>query len=189
MNAPFPTLDRAAGFDLSFDVTVDAESHASADRAGFSLILLGSDKRGVELGLWAGQVWAQSNAPQFTHAAGSTGFDPTDGFHAYGLAVAGGTFTPSADGTTILTGTTRDYSAAGMLPYTPGDYQFLGDDTAAAAGPVIGTRAAGLIGTPVTGYPGRGHRHPKLSIRRSLRSPGPPHGLSSGQTLSRSESA
>src|SRR3954462_894820 len=43
-----PTLDRAGGYTVQFDVKLDSESHASNDRAGFSLIALSSDSKGIE---------------------------------------------------------------------------------------------------------------------------------------------
>ncbi len=65
--APF-SLDRATGFTLDFDVKLLSEAHASNDRAGFSVIVLSHDKKGIELGFWDGLVWAQSDSPFFTHA-------------------------------------------------------------------------------------------------------------------------
>src|SRR3954454_4104234 len=56
-----PILDRAGGYTVQFDVKLDSESHASNDRAGFSLIALSSDSKGIELGFWTNQVWAQSD--------------------------------------------------------------------------------------------------------------------------------
>ncbi len=47
-NPSFPVLNRAQGFELSFSLAVDSESHANNDRAGFSVILLGSDAQGIE---------------------------------------------------------------------------------------------------------------------------------------------
>src|SRR4051812_39280993 len=45
-NPLFPTLDRSNGFVLGFDVKVLSEAHNDNDRAGFDVILLGSDHQG-----------------------------------------------------------------------------------------------------------------------------------------------
>ena len=134
-NAALPPLDPAAGYTLSFTLGAVAETHASVDRAGFGVILLGRDRRGVELEFWPGQVWAQSG-PAFTHAEANTAFDPTVGAHAYDLAVTGTTYTLSADGAAVLSGPTRDFTSTASLRYTPADFVFLGDDTTSAAASV-----------------------------------------------------
>ncbi|NJR49356.1 MAG: hypothetical protein HC780_07050 [Leptolyngbyaceae cyanobacterium CSU_1_3] len=61
-------LNRTRGYTLGFNVQLLSEDHSSNDRAGFSVIALGSDKRGIELGLWTnstqktGSIWAQTTA-------------------------------------------------------------------------------------------------------------------------------
>lgn len=145
VSATFPPLNPAAGFDLSFTAKVDAEAHATNDRAGFSVILLGSDHVGVELGFWTTQVFAQSST--FTHAEQTPApFDPT-AFHNYDLRIAGTGYTLSADGTPVLAGTTRDYSATG-IPYTLPSYLFLGDDTGSARGTAEISRIAIAVPEP-----------------------------------------
>lgn len=42
------------------------ETHNRPERAGFSVILLGADRRGIELGFWRDQVFAQADQPLFT---------------------------------------------------------------------------------------------------------------------------
>src|SRR4051812_35382877 len=62
-----PALDRAAGYALRCSVQIVSESHADSDkdgdgvggRAGFSVIVLSSDPKGIELGFWEDQIWAQ----------------------------------------------------------------------------------------------------------------------------------
>jgi hypothetical protein len=132
-NTAFPTLDPSLGFDLTFTAELQSESHSSNDRGGFDVILLDKNHVGVELDFWTTQVWAQNVG--FTHGEGTTGFDPTSTLHNYDLHIADGNYTLSADGSAILTGVTRDYSAGG-LPYTLGDYVFFGDDTTSAAAAV-----------------------------------------------------
>ena len=110
VNPAFPVLSAATGFDLTFNMEVNAESHASTDRSGVSVILLGSDSTGIELGFWTNQVWAQgTNANpslDFNHSEGTISFNPAAGFYSYDLHVQGSTYTLSANGTQILTGPT-----------------------------------------------------------------------------------
>lgn len=129
-----PVLDRAAGFALSFDVRLDAEAHASADRAGFSVIALSSDGLGIELGFWADEVWAQGDDPLFTRAEGAA-FDTTAALTRYELLVLGSSYALQADGATLLTGALRDYSAFGGFPdpYETPNLIFLGDNTSSAS--------------------------------------------------------
>jgi hypothetical protein len=132
-NSSFPVLSPATGFDLQFTMKLDSESHSgSTDRAGFSVILIGNDLNGVELGFWNGQIWAQSG-PSFTHTVEQeTTLDPASGFHQYDLHIQGSNYTLYADGSSILTGPTRNYSSSGLLAYELPNYLFLGDDTNAA---------------------------------------------------------
>ncbi|MFO0852386.1 MAG: PEP-CTERM sorting domain-containing protein [Gemmataceae bacterium] len=130
-NAAFPVLDRTAGFSLSFTVQVHQETHASANRAGFSTILLANDRQGIELGFWQNEVWAQ--AVGFTRAE-SAAWDTTQATD-YALTVQGGTYQLTANGSPLLTGSVRDYSGFGT-PYNLPNYLFLGDDTSSAAADV-----------------------------------------------------
>lgn len=155
VNAAFPTLNPAAGFDLSFTAKLDAESNTTPNRSGFDVLLLGSDGRGIELAFFAAQagqaaqVFAlNSDIPTFSHAESTTGFDPTTGFHSYDLRVVGSSYTLTADGSQLLTGATRDYSAYGSAPYTLSNYLFLGDDTTSASATVELSRIAIAVPDP-----------------------------------------
>lgn len=169
-----PTLDRATGYALSFDVRLDAESHASDDRAGFSVIALGDDRLGIELGFWAGEVWAQGDDPLFAHDEGAA-FDTTAAVTRYELRVLGSSYTLSAGGVPILAGALRDYTAFSGVPdpYETPNLLFLGDDTSSASARVeiariglttgvvpepssLATLAAGLAG--VAAWRGRRRR-------------------------------
>lgn len=134
--APVPVLSRTRGFTLTFAVQVQSEAHSGNDRAGFSLIALADDARGVELGFWQNEIWAQEggSAKLFTHAEGAA-FDTTKGLIGYELAIRGDTYRLSSGGQPILAGAVRDYSAAtGLLdPYETPSYLFFGDDTTSAA--------------------------------------------------------
>lgn len=143
--APVPALDRAIGYTVSFTVQVELEDHAGSDRnndnvddrAGFSLIVLSSDKRGIELGFWANRVWAQeggSGNTLFTQAEGAP-FNTQAGRIPYALAVQGNSYTLSSSGTPILSGNLRDYTAFSGFPdpYETPNLIFLGDDTSSAS--------------------------------------------------------
>src|SRR5438046_1464383 len=62
-------LGRQNGYMLHFTVQVAEEYHADSDkdgdgvgdRAGFSVIALSSDTRGIELGFWPDEIWAQED--------------------------------------------------------------------------------------------------------------------------------
>jgi hypothetical protein len=144
-NPAFPTLDRAAGFRLSWTLRVTQETHQNANRAGFSVILLSSDRRGVELGFWGNEVWSQADSPLFTHAEGAAvnTAPATD----YVLTILGNAYALTANGAPLLTGPVRDYSALGP-PYNLPNYLFLGDDTSSASADVTVGRIALLAPVP-----------------------------------------
>jgi hypothetical protein len=127
-------LDRTTGFDLSFDLKINSETHNTNDRAGTSVILLGSDHQGVELGFWTNDIWAQTSSPAFTHGE-EHAFDTTAMTH-YDLSIQGSSYNLSANGTSILTGPVRDYGGLGASPnvYAFGNFVFIGDDTTSATG-------------------------------------------------------
>ncbi len=128
-NAAFPSLNRAAGFALEFELQLNQESHNNANRAGFSVILLASDLMGIELGFWSGEIWAQSGS-DFLHAEGAA-FDTTQPGILYRLEILGGSYTLFANGSPVLSSALRNYSAFG-LPYSLPNFLFLGDNTTSA---------------------------------------------------------
>lgn len=121
-------LDRAAGYQVLFTVQVVTETHVSNDRAGFSVIVLSADKRGIELGFWTNRIWAQGG-PSFTQAEGVT--VTTTGLVTYTLDITNTSYALAADGAPIVNGPLRDYSSFGY-PYTTPNFLFLGDDTTSA---------------------------------------------------------
>ena len=158
------TLSRATGFTLTFTTQVVTETHSGTDRngdgiddrAGLSVILLGEDRQGIELGFWPGEIWAQDDGAAeppggtlFTHAEGVT-FDTTAGLVTYDLSVSTGTYTLSVGGVTILGGDVRDYTAfSGVInPYQTPNFVFLGDDSTSAKG----TIRLSFVALSVTGY-------------------------------------
>lgn len=145
VNPAFPTLNRTAGFAIQFDLLVSSETHSNNNRAGFSIIALASDSRGIELGFWNNEVWAQNDSPLFTHGEGIA-FSTTVKT-SYQLTLLGNQYTLAANGSSILTGSLRDYSSFG-LPYTNNNFLFLGDDTSSADANITLGRVALLTAIP-----------------------------------------
>ena len=152
VNPAFPSLNPTVGFSVTFDVQLNSETHGADDnRAGFDVIVLGSDKKGVELGFWTNDIWAQQlNSNVFTR-------DPNEDYNVlnpsgpalsttsmtdYTLSILNGSYSlyvdvPAANPTLILTGSTHDYSSytsTAPNPYSLTNYVFIGDDTADAEG-------------------------------------------------------
>jgi hypothetical protein len=130
-----PALNRFTGFSLLFSIKVNAETHNSANRAGFSCIALAGDTNGIELGFWTTKVFAQSESPLFTHAEDAP-FTTTNGYVNYSLTLLGTNYLLRANGTPVLSGPTRNYTAfSGPInPYRTPNFLFFGDDTTSASG-------------------------------------------------------
>jgi hypothetical protein len=138
-NPVFPVLDRSAGFTLHFTAQV-LNDISGPNRAGFSVIALGSDKKGVEIGFQAATIFAQSDNPLFGTPAESNS-DPSIATRVstmtpYDLTIQGDTYLLATSSFTILTGNVKDYTAAsgafGNVYRTP-SLLFLGDDTTSAS--------------------------------------------------------
>ncbi len=134
-NAAFPNLVRSNGFELSFSAQLNSESHVSNDRAGFSLILLGADNKGVELGFWNNEIWVQTDVPPFTHGTGVS-IDTTQP-RDYRLRIEGDDYLLLEGNSTLLSGMVQDYSGALAVPYALPNYLFLGDNTTSAGADVV----------------------------------------------------
>ena len=109
-----PTLTRSAGFKLDFRLRIVEESTESNDRAGFVVILLGEDAKGIEVSFWDDEIWVQEDnetneLPLFTHAEGVA--YTTTNWVNYELMILDNMYSLSANSTEILSGTVRDYSA------------------------------------------------------------------------------
>jgi hypothetical protein len=132
----FPSLNDADGYALSFQLQVLDESHVSNDRAGFSVIVLGDDGRGIELGFWEDRVFAQGDSPLFTHSEECL-FDTVADEAEYVLSIQNSVYALSVDTQTILSGNLRDYSSFSgtpfVVPYSLTNYLFLGDNTTTAS--------------------------------------------------------
>jgi hypothetical protein len=159
VNGAFPTLNPTTGFTVSFDVAINSETHGADDtRAGFDVIVLGSNHLGVELGFWMNDIWAQEyTAPVSPATNGTISPDPAedyDDLHSgspdistsaltqYNLTIQGGNYTLTAGATDpvpLFSGPTHDYSAYQLPPGEPNpyglsNYIFMGDDTTDAEG-------------------------------------------------------
>lgn len=145
VNPAFPVLNRSAGFRISWDLLISSETHSSNDRAGFSIIALASDSRGIELGFWNNEIWAQNDAPIFTHGEGVT-FTTTTHTH-YDLNILGNNYDLYGNGLPIRTGPLRNYASFG-LPYTNTNFLFLGDDTSSANADITLGRVSLLTAVP-----------------------------------------
>ncbi|MFN5186234.1 MAG: PEP-CTERM sorting domain-containing protein [Planctomycetota bacterium] len=131
-NANFPALQRANGFDLSFRATVLTENHSSTNRAGYSVILLADDRRGIELGFWQSEIWAQNS--DFTHAEG-VAIDTTS-TRDYRLEIIGDQYRLFEGTSSLLSGSLRTYTNP-AIPYTLPNYVFLGDNTTSASAMIV----------------------------------------------------
>ena len=128
-----PTLDCTNGFTLKWEVQVLSEQHSSTDRAGFSVIAICSDLSGLEVGLWTNEIWVQNDVPLFTHGEGA-GLNTSQRANQYELMVHQSNYTIRVNGTNLLTGIMRDYSAFDGFPdpYETPNLIFFGDDTGSA---------------------------------------------------------
>ena len=142
-----PRLNRTNGFAVRFTSRMLAEAHASANRAGFSVIVLADDKRGLELAFWTNTIFAQADSPLFTHAE-ETNFPATNSVD-YALTFHPTNYVLTANGAAILTGPVRDYTAFTGFPnpYSTPNFLFFGDDTTSAGGAVQWNQAV-LITAP-----------------------------------------
>jgi len=149
---PLTDLNRTNGFALNCTLKLAVESHTgNANRAGFSVIALGSDARGIELGFWTTSVWAQSDSPIFTRAE-NTNFVTTAAFVNYVLTVGRTNYALFANGNRILGGPVRDYTPFNGFPdvYETPNFLFFGDNTGSAQG-AWGLKQFSLLQPPMLG--------------------------------------
>jgi hypothetical protein len=147
-----PALDRAAGFTVRLSVQLLSEAHVSPDRAGLSLTVITSDRRGIELGMWADEVWAQNDgAALFTHGEGAA-LNLAARPVALTLTVRGDRYALDADGARVLEGPLRSYAVAGA-PYNLANFLYLGDNTSRAAAVARILHVSVEAGVPATPTP------------------------------------
>src|SRR5262249_11789518 len=108
------------------------------ERAAFSVILLGSDSRGVEIGFQSDTIFSQSPVFQVAESVTGTGITSlVTALTPYDLRIQGTTYTLSTAGSALRTGTVKDYSAQtgfGSDVYRSTNFVFTGDDTTSARG-------------------------------------------------------
>ena len=132
----FPILDRAAGVQVNFTLQVESELHTRNNRAGYSLIILDHEAKGIELSFWENEIWAQNDdltGGLFTHGEGIA-YATTTALTDYQVTIAGGTYALTANSQPLLSGPVRDYSRFEGFPdpYETPDFLFFGDDTTSA---------------------------------------------------------
>ena len=149
-------LLRESGFNLALRFKLNGEAHARPDRAGFSVIVLGADRRGIELGFWTDLVFAQADLPLFVHDE-EAAFDFRSGFNDVVVSVRGTNYTLFAAGAPRLSGPLRDYTAFSGFPdvYETPNFIFLGDDTT-SAGADVEIASVALVTPPVLRVVGAG---------------------------------
>ncbi len=165
VNGAFPILDNNVGYTLSFTVKVNSQTNNGANgdyRSGFSAIVLGSNRQGIELGFRNPNTTDPTNTPDIFSQA-SASFDALGEQNAnlggilssltqYDLKVLGNNYTLTSGANTILSGSLRDYTAAkGPLSgvYRTPNLIFLGDDTQSAGATVEIAKIALTTNTPV----------------------------------------
>ena len=134
-NPAWPVLDSNEGFTLFFELQLFDESHLYDARSGFSVLLFDANAFGVELSFWLDEIWVKDDDGAFSHAEGVF-YDTTAALTSYALHLENGQYSLSADGSPLLNGSLRDYSAFGT-PYDLSSYLFLGDDTTSAGADVL----------------------------------------------------
>lgn len=127
------TLDRSAGFQLSFTVAVPQETNSGTTRAGFSVLVLTSDSKAIELAFNNDKIFAQNST--FATFGESVSWNPS-ALTAYDLEIFGDDYTLRSGGAVLLSGALRTYSP-GLTPfaaiYQQQDLVFFGDDTSQAS--------------------------------------------------------
>lgn len=143
VNSAFPVLDRNAGFSLTIGMRMQGEDHSgNSNRAGFSITLLDSEHKGVEIGFQNNRIFAQNDgtlgttmftAGEQTTAAGDIAALGT--FNTWNLSVTGSGYSLTRAGSLVLSGALRDYSAytgLGQDAYRTTNFLFVGDNTTSA---------------------------------------------------------
>jgi hypothetical protein len=129
-------LNTTTGFDLSFSLQVQSESHGSPNRSGYSVLFVGADPtQSLELAFWQDAIWAYdiqlADPDRLVHGP-EAAYDTTAALTTYLLAVRNGSYTLSAGGTPLLAGSLRNYTSEGV-PYTLPNLLFFGDDSSRGA--------------------------------------------------------
>lgn len=131
---PNPPLDRHTGFNLFLRFHLLEAQSTRPERAGFSVIVLDTERRGIELGFGAGEVFAQHDQPLFTRGE-SADFPFLSGPVEAVLSIRGDRYTLFLHRRPALSGPLRDYTAFQGFPdvYETPNFLFVGDNTTSAA--------------------------------------------------------
>lgn len=119
------TFDRMRGYRIDFSLQLLAENHASPDHAGFSIIVISGDLKGIELGFGMDAIFAQSADRTRAESINELPFG-FDSYVDFVLEIEGEQYILRANDSEILTGSLRDYSALGS-PYDIANFLFFGD--------------------------------------------------------------
>lgn len=151
VNPLFSSLDRNTGYTLSLTMSLNSQTNNGvngANRAGFNALILGNDKKGIEIGFRNPNTKDLLNTPDIFSQNGANfqvgerntnlnGILST--LNTYDLNILGNSYTLKNGNNTLLTGLLRDYTSA-VTPANPltrvygtANFLFLGDDTTAAA--------------------------------------------------------
>lgn len=152
VNPVFPTLNANNGYSLFFDVAVTPEVDNSVDRGAFSVMVISSNLKGIELDFDDNQIFAQSD----TISSGMTTSDFTQAENtlfttsentSYELKINSTEYNlfANSNATAILSGALRDYeydinATDPQLPFNPYEtpnFIFLGDLTDQASGTFV----------------------------------------------------
>lgn len=143
LNSNTIVLDQNQGYIFSFtgqvlsdsrDTGSDKNNDGKDDRAGFSVTLIGNDRKGIELEFWSNRIWARDDgstqinqglqpedSPQnnnrtlFTQAE-FVNITNNGGAHSYDVAIKDNSYTVYVDGIAQLSGRLRDYTAVPNPP-------------------------------------------------------------------------
>ncbi len=136
VNNQFPNLDRNLGYTFSFSGQVLSEQRSSTanknndgkdDRAGFSLLLLSQDQRGIALNFFEDRIWAHEDGSTQSDPSLEPDSDPPSDFRTlftqvegvdvdttqlnrYDVTVKDDLYQLSSNGVAILQGNLRDYT-------------------------------------------------------------------------------
>jgi hypothetical protein len=132
-------LDPFQGYRIDFNLRVNSEVHANANRAGFSMIFVGSDvTQSIEIGFWDNEVFG------YDYTGGTSGafvkgpsalFDTDGGFNDYSLIVQMGQYRVLANGGLLFSGALQNYAQSTNVTHAFYDIAngwFWGDDTTSA---------------------------------------------------------
>ncbi len=145
-------LDALLGYRVDFNLRVLQESHANANRGGFSLLLVGSQpSQSVEIAFWTDRLFAYEYVNgAFVQGAGSL-LDAQSAQRSYQVQVVGGQYTVSSNGQALFGGALQNYTPQG-LPYTLPSFVFFGDNTSSASARVeLGALAISPVPEPASG--------------------------------------